>query len=460
MGDIEVPAGVVLIIEPGVMVKIYSELSFKVYGQLLAEGSESDSIFFIPVSEYWKGLQFYNNQDTCKLRFCSIKNFINRSFITTYSQKGGAIYGNNTKLVVKNCTLLNIRLINDNISFYNGYNAYGGAICIENSSMIMEESKIANNNIIGYYQFIGAGGAIYCTGGNVLIKQNYIANNYVKIDWLYTNCLIYNICNGGGIFTDNNCYIEKNIIKNNYCFCAAYSQGINEICFGDAASNSSGGGIYGGNIFNNVIDFNYCKAESSAGGWVSFEMAESKGGGVYGAIQLENNLIINNNCSASGIDNTVGDGYREALGGGIYGGVAKNNTIVNNSVSALSNGTIVQSGSGAYSSSVLSNCIIFFNEGANQVENCSVNYSCIQDGYAGQGNISSNPFFISGPQGNYYLKQYPCQGQQSPCVDSGDPSITLFPGTTRTDEYPDTGIIDMGFHYLFRSNFAAKFSTD
>ena len=49
IGDIEVPAGNTLIIEPGVTVKIYSELSFKVYGQLLAEGTAANHIFFRPM---------------------------------------------------------------------------------------------------------------------------------------------------------------------------------------------------------------------------------------------------------------------------------------------------------------------------------------------------------------------------------------------------------------------------
>ena len=57
--------------------------------------------------------------------------------------------------------------------------------------------------------------------------------------------------------------------------------------------------------------------------------------------------------------------------------------------------------------------------------------------------MSGNPLFVS----NYHLQQPPCQGQLSPCVDAGDPSTPLFFGTTRTDEYPDIGIIDMGYHY-------------
>ncbi|NPV49770.1 MAG: hypothetical protein HPY60_01035 [Candidatus Methanofastidiosum sp.] len=59
--------------------------------------------------------------------------------------------------------------------------------------------------------------------------------------------------------------------------------------------------------------------------------------------------------------------------------------------------------------------------------------------------ISSDPKFITGRLGDYYL------GYSSPCVDSGsDQSITLdlYNGfTTRVDEKWDVGKVDMGFHY-------------
>ncbi len=88
-------------------------------------------------------------------------------------------------------------------------------------------------------------------------------------------------------------------------------------------------------------------------------------------------------------------------------------------------------------------------------------YSCIQEGYLGQGNISDNPQFTFGPQGYYYLCQTASgQSVQSPCVDAGDPLSPLLQGTTRTDEYPDLGTIDMGFHYQLPLTLIADFYTN
>nr|MBC8525915.1 T9SS type A sorting domain-containing protein [Candidatus Cloacimonadota bacterium] len=66
-------------------------------------------------------------------------------------------------------------------------------------------------------------------------------------------------------------------------------------------------------------------------------------------------------------------------------------------------------------------------------------------------NISENPLFISGPDGNYYLSQIEAgQALQSPCVDAGD-STAYYYGlenyTTRTDLVADTGVVDIGYHY-------------
>jgi hypothetical protein len=90
-----------------------------------------------------------------------------------------------------------------------------------------------------------------------------------------------------------------------------------------------------------------------------------------------------------------------------------------------------------------------------------VYYSDVQGGQAGvavepgctlnwaAGNISSNPMFT--PAGQYYLSQTAAgQSQNSPCVDAGSDYASRFGlhrYTTRTDEIPDKGKVDMGYHY-------------
>ena len=69
----------------------------------------------------------------------------------------------------------------------------------------------------------------------------------------------------------------------------------------------------------------------------------------------------------------------------------------------------------------------------------------------GEGNISDDPLFVSGPLGGYYLScRAAGQASDSPCIDRGSAtagSFGLDKFTTRTDHVPDTGIVDMGYHY-------------
>jgi hypothetical protein len=80
----------------------------------------------------------------------------------------------------------------------------------------------------------------------------------------------------------------------------------------------------------------------------------------------------------------------------------------------------------------------------------TVSYSCIQDSilWPGAGNINTNPLFVTGPFGDYYLSQVAAgQTANSPCLDAGDPASPMIIGTTRTDGVQDAGIVDMGYHY-------------
>jgi len=74
-----------------------------------------------------------------------------------------------------------------------------------------------------------------------------------------------------------------------------------------------------------------------------------------------------------------------------------------------------------------------------------VNPGCIL--YFGDGMIDSDPLFVDPAQRDYHLKQEPCHpGDQSPCVDTGDPNA-LFGGTTRIDKVRDIYPVDMGSHH-------------
>jgi hypothetical protein len=80
-----------------------------------------------------------------------------------------------------------------------------------------------------------------------------------------------------------------------------------------------------------------------------------------------------------------------------------------------------------------------------------VTYSNVKGGFPGTGNIDSDPYFVDPMSVNFLLKQAPCQpGYNNPCVDTGsDTAANLGMDAlwTRTDEVPDAGQVDMGYHY-------------
>ena len=492
MGDINIPTGNNLVIEPGVAVKFFNEVSFKIYGNLKAIGSQSNQILFTLGATYCKGIQIWNANDTCKFVYCKFINFSNRSEIETGNIKGGSVFAKNSKIQISNSIFTNNKILLDVPgSILNGF---GGAIYIETCVGYLKNSYLANNVIsylsssgFWYETIIGKGGAIFVDGQNFIIDTNQFLEN--KVDLYIFGIEEYSECYGGGIYSNGQ--VLNNIVQNNSCECNASGQDYSGMSFGFGSAKSFGGGIYGGIVIKNTITNNSCSSDGSGSGSMGSGgngHAESNGGGIYGAILVNSNIISNNNCisdaygysyqgsaGASAISQGGGISFSSqitnnliysnnceseaeaystwqynssatSLGGGLYGGNGINNTILWNQVHINAGITTEINGSGVYSGA-LKNCIIYNNTGASQISDAAVTYSCVQGGYSGQGNISSDPLFVNPSQNDYHLKQPPCQVQHSPCVDAGDPLSPLLQGTTRTDEYPDLDTIDMGFHY-------------
>lgn len=158
------------------------------------------------------------------------------------------------------------------------------------------------------------------------------------------------------------------------------------------------------------------------------------GGGVasfYGAI---------NNCLVIGNMTDYGDG------GGLHycGGPIVNCTIAGNSA--------VKDGAGTNTCGSLSNCIVWGNTGLSQIKNTDASHSCLPErADLGQGNISDDPLFTTGPLGTHYLSCIDAgQAANSPCINAGhgtSESLGLDKLTTRTDGGFDVGVADMGYHY-------------
>jgi predicted outer membrane repeat protein len=89
-----------------------------------------------------------------------------------------------------------------------------------------------------------------------------------------------------------------------------------------------------------------------------------------------------------------------------------------------------------------------------------VSFSTVnQDGYGlvpgGQsdasGNMRLDPLFVPGALGDYYLSHLAAgESSDSPCIDAGSESaeaLHLEERTTRSDGAPDSGMVDIGYHY-------------
>ena len=168
------------------------------------------------------------------------------------------------------------------------------------------------------------------------------------------------------------------------------------------------------------------------------------GAGIYlyhSSPDIHNNLIIGN--------------YASSYGGGIYCDHSSSPQISCTTIAVNSAPT----GGGLYaydySHPKAINSIIWDNCGGGVTcewySSAEIKYTDIQGGWSDIGDIDEDPLFYDPDNKDFHLKQDPCQpGVFNPCKDAG--KGTAFENKvdalwTRTDGVPDTGKVDMGFHY-------------
>lgn len=164
-GNLVIHKDSLLVIKPGVQLIFTGHYRFDVYGCLLAEGTEEDTIVFTTSSNNvrWHGLKIHDitepEQDSCKLVYCEFMR--GKSEGGAITQGGGAIF-----LDTSNNVLIDHCLIRNNIS-----NA-GGGINIIRGSAIIQNSVIRGNSASS------VGGGINLESSTVYIYNTDIANNY------------------------------------------------------------------------------------------------------------------------------------------------------------------------------------------------------------------------------------------------------------------------------------------
>ncbi len=176
---------------------------------------------------------------------------------------------------------------------------------------------------------------------------------------------------------------------------------------------------------------------------ISGNTALGHGGGIrcyeYSSPSLQNVTISGNSADYGGgincnyfsnpsLQNVTISGNYAAIGGGIYCNYS-NPSLVN--VTITGNNAWYGGGiSCAYSYPIFINSIHWNNSPQEiYINNASVTatYSDIQGGWAGTGNIDSDPLFVDPANGDYHLTV------DSPCIDAGDPASPLDPDGTISD---------------------------
>jgi hypothetical protein len=317
----------------------------------------------------------------------SCPTLINCTFTGNSAQYGGGMHNRFSNPTIINCTFT------DNLAQYAGamYN-------YESNPMV---TSCAFNGNQAYYA-----GAIYVRAGS---------------DAMVTNCTFTNNfgdSKGGGIYNKGVATLANCTFTNN-------------------TGEFRGGGMNNegtASLTNCTFSGNAASASNGNGGGIST---------LGGSSTLKNCLFIGNSASF--------------YGAGVYCQSA-NHTMVN---CTFAENSVGRHGKALATSSAcqvqLTNGILW--DGGDEIHEIAgfepstitVQYSDIQGGWGGTGNINSDPCFVTGPEGDYYLSQIAAgQAVDSPCLDAGSDlaeNLGMDVYTTRTNQFRDAGMVDMGYHY-------------
>jgi predicted outer membrane repeat protein len=302
----------------------------------------------------------------------------------------------------------------------NTASADGGAVYLYHANVSISDSTIVSNSAI-------RGGGLWCydspatTITGCTIRYNRAGPLFDPNDPNDPNALV--IGAGGGV----------------YCFATA---GLFRDCvITHNIANTSGGGIYVGGdvnspaIKNSLIVYNFAGRD---GGGVSVNW--------HARPTISTCTFVGN--AAPG---TYGDVKKTGIGGGLY---CSYHALANVTDSIFwknfaLRGHELAVGTGfeydpRYGTLSVSYCDVEAGQGEVEVDTgCTLNW--------GPGNISTDPFFVTGRLDSFYLSQVAAgQSRQSPCVNAGSSYMSdlgLVGYTTRTDEMADTLTVDMGYHH-------------
>lgn len=405
-GDMIVAPQERLEIEAGVEVLFSGPFVLEVHGRLEAIGTATDSIYFksadttgFASGNYngWYGIGFvgYNSitSENSRFEYCNIE-FSAGSGITCVQypnfQLKHSRLANNKEYGLLLADFSDITL-NDVII---GHNAQGG-ISANFSAPTINGFEIKGNSGSGISTFGNSNSAVFqLSNGSIHHNQT--------------------IENGGGIAISGETMMNISDVEIS-----------NNIALNGAGLFATTGYI----SMNNAI--------------VSFNHAQNGGG-----VLLENNAILNADFAV------ISHNLADVTGGGVY----NENSHINISQSTIADNNAGSAG-GFYfelyeeGGNLINSCIVW-NNGNESIQVAliapTVEYSDIEGGFEGVGNIDEDPLFAQSDNNDYHLvwENFPVADEYtSPCIDSGDELLTPDPdGTTA----------DMGAYYYHQQMFVTK----
>ncbi len=346
---------------------------------------------------------------------------------------------------------------------YGGLGIYGGGVDGPRTHADISRCVITANTAQRVEGRKGYGGGLRAVSGTV--AECIISNNTAHVgggfhacyDAYIDSCMITgnSALHGGGLADCGAITMVDCIVSSNSGGGVSSCSGTMRSCIIEGNEGRNGGGFWSwsGAIADCIIRNN---SSSGDGGGVNFclgiivdtiivgNRAEGDGGAFYADGAHTQSLL--DNCLIVGNSATNGGAFAEWVGHII------NCTIV---------GNLAEERAGALYLSewaMISDSIVWGNESADdeQIYNyfwyVEPRYSCIQDwDEGGEGNISDDPLFVAGPDGDYYLSSMSAgQEADSPCIDAGSDSawrLGLWDRTTGTDAAADERAVDMGYHY-------------
>ncbi|MBN1981600.1 MAG: right-handed parallel beta-helix repeat-containing protein [Chitinivibrionales bacterium] len=358
-GDIMVPAGRTLLIEPGVTIQFLGRYSLTVEGTISAIGNTAAGpiTFYSPDSTRgWKGIRIIGKDEAtdscflvlCRIERCRISLVEDVRHSMTGFETGSDMYGallikDREKVRVSDCVIRN-----------NAMARFGGAVACIGSSRPLIQSNTISHNTTEY------GGAVFCanTSAAVIIGNRFCDN------WAFAD--------GGGVFCrdSSTAFVGNNYFTRNWAL------------------------IYGGAIADRSV-----RRTRIEGNRITSNSANTGGGGLFCS------------CSSSVVNNCIDSNSIEgSSGGAMY--VQESDRLM-----IVANNTIVGNKHGAVRGSanlILVNCILWGNTDSIETLPGYTTYFCVvEGGSTNNGCIVKPPLFLGGTAHPFRLTM------ESPCIDRG-----------------------------------------